>query len=41
MMYRYVLTHQLNLVNLYRLGCWVICMLLADTFPRGRLLVVV
>jgi hypothetical protein len=41
MMYTYVLTHQSNLVSLYALGCWVICMLLADPFPQGRLLVVV
>jgi len=41
MMYKYVLTHQPNLVSLYALGCWVICMLLANPFSRGRLLVVV
>jgi hypothetical protein len=40
-MYRYVLTHQSNLVSLYALGRWVIYMLLAYPFPRGRLLVVV
>jgi hypothetical protein len=40
-MYKYVLTHQPNLVSLYALGQWVICMLLANSFPRGRLLVVV
>jgi len=32
MMYKYVLTHQLNLVSLYALGRWVACMLLANPF---------
>jgi hypothetical protein len=41
MMYKYVLTHQPNLVSLYALGRWVIYMLLANPFPWGRLLVVV
>jgi hypothetical protein len=40
MMYKYVLTHQPNLVSLYS-GCWVICMLLANPFRWGRLLVIV
>jgi hypothetical protein len=41
MMYKYVLTHQPNLVSLYALGRWVICMLLTNPFPLGRLLVIV
>jgi len=38
MMHKYVFTHQPNLVWLYALGRRVICMLLANSFPRGRLL---
>jgi len=40
-MYKYVLTHQLNLVSPYPLGRWVICMLLANPFPQGRLLIAI
>jgi hypothetical protein len=40
-MYKYVLTYQPNLVSLYALGRWVSCMLLANPFPLGRLLIVI
>jgi len=34
----YVFTHQPNLVQLYALGRRVICILLTNSFPQGRLL---
>jgi hypothetical protein len=41
MMYKYVLTHQPNLVGLYALGRWVARMLLAYPFRRVRLIMMI
>jgi hypothetical protein len=40
-MYKYVLTHQPNLVSLYAMGRWVACMLLVNPVRRRRLLIVI
>jgi hypothetical protein len=44
MMYKYVLTHQPNMVNLYALGCWVAGSPACSSptpFRRGRLLIII